>query len=78
MFESKLVHYFHYLILNTILLINISTSEKKHQLWKNTAPKRLKLQLLTNKAKITKLVVFQKVKTNFQNQTNLVIITFFS
>ena len=30
---------------STILLINISTSEKKHQLWKSTAPKRIKLQL---------------------------------
>ena len=31
--------------LHIILLINISTSEKKHQLWKSTAPKRIKLQL---------------------------------
>ena len=28
---------------STILLINISTSEKKHQLWKSIAPKELKL-----------------------------------
>ena len=29
----------------TILLISISTSEKKHQLWKNTRPKRKKLRI---------------------------------